>query len=284
MQKVFPSNKKSFSLSFNVRTPNKTRLKIQAFDSRKPYSFYYKTSHIVDPSGKDFNLTFPLSPNEMVVRIYPDEYDSYKSYLNFGTNQQQNIFISNEKVEPLKVKPIWLSEADRSFLNFAEKFATNASLYSATQPGGIPSIYKSDDGRFTIKYYDIIRNKDGTFATTPARIGQVSGDIEVSKRDFLRYTIPGRMAILLHEYAHKYINQRTGAKPSDESRADINAMNIYLSMGYSPIEALLVFLDVFDTANTRSNQLRYLNLREYVGKFMKGELPEYYKAMTKRAY
>ena len=76
---------------------------------------------------------------------------------------------------------------------------------------------------------------------TPARISRHDGVIEISKKYFKQYTVPMRMAILLHEFAHFYLNNN----PRDESEADLNALTIYLSMGYPRIEAYQAWLEVF---------------------------------------
>ena len=276
MQKVFPSNKRPFSLSLQVSTLMPMKLRVQAFDKRKPYSMYYKMAGKVDQNGRSFNLTFPLSPDELVVRVFPDSFKTYDEYKRFSNDAQRLISIKSTKVGLLKTTPIWLSKDDRDFIKFAEWFSTNASVLSATQTNSIPSIYKSDSGKFVINYFTKIRNKDGTYVSTPARVGHESGEIDVSKVDFMQYSIPGRMAILLHEYCHKYVNESTGLKMSDEIGADINALNIYLSLGYSPIEAGLVFLKVFETANNEFNHKRYIVLKDFMTKFVNGDLKQYY--------
>lgn len=274
-QKVFPSNKRPFSLDLRVSTLVPMKLRVQAFDKRKPYSIYYGMSGSVDSRGRSFNLTFPISPDELLVRVFPEMFKTYDEYQQYGKDAQK-INVLNAQVGPLKTTPIWLSKEDRDFIKFAEWFSTNASVLSATQANGIPSIYKSDSGKFVIHYHTKIRNKDGSYVNTPARIGHDSGEIDVSQVDFKKYSIPGRMAILLHEYCHKYVNESTGLKVSDEIGADINALNIYLSLGYSPIEAGLVFLKVFETANNEYNHKRYLALKDFMTKFVKGELKQYY--------
>lgn len=275
-QKVFPSNKRPFSLQLKLSTLVPMRLKIQAFDKRKPYSKYYGMGGTVDSRGRTFDLSFPISPDELVVRIFPEMFKTYDEYQRFAKDAQR-INVLNTQIGPLKTTPIWLSQDDRDFIKFAEWFATNASVLSATQADGIPSIYKSDSGKFVIHYHTgKIRNKDGSYVSTPARIGHNSGEIDVSREQFMQYSIPGRMAILLHEYCHKYVNESTGLKVSDEIGADINALNIYLSLGYSPVEAGLVFLKVFETANNEYNHRRYLALKDFMSKFVKGELKQYY--------
>lgn len=277
MQKVFPTNKKKFGLSFKAATAMPTNLKIVAYDKNKPHTYYYNTAGKVDSKGRQFDLKFPLSPDELVVQIYPDKFKNYQEYQRYGNPMEKNIAIGDTKLETLKSYPIWLSNDDREFIKFAEWFSSNAGILSATQANNVPSIYKSTNGKFEIHYFDVILNKDGGVVGTPARIGHNSGIIEISKRDFLRYTVQGRMAILLHEYAHKYINPRKGLKPQDEVGADINALNIYLSLGYSPIEAHLVFLKVFQNANNEFNHKRYLILNDFIQKFMAGQLDAYHK-------
>jgi hypothetical protein len=257
------------------------KLKIQAFDNNKPFSYYYNSATDVSQKGKRVTLKFPLSPNDLMIVIYPDSYSDYNDYMRQTGGAGAGFSIKNTKIETLKTYPIWLSKEDESFILFAEKFAKNAALYSATQSNGIPSIYKSDDGRFVINYFNIITERDGTTVSTPARIGHDSGEIDIAKNAFLKYTIPGRMAILLHEYAHKYLNTKSGLDMSDEIGADINALNIYLSLGFSPYEALNVFLSVFEGANNEMNHQRYLILNDFVDKFQKGELKQYYKTETK---
>lgn len=279
-QKVYPSNKRPFSLQLRVSTFVPMKLRVQAFDKNKPYSSYYGMSGTVDSRGRTFDLTFPISPDELVVRVFPEMFKSYDEYLQYGKDAQQ-VKVIDAQVGPLKTTPIWLSKEDRDFIKFAEWFATNASVLSATQADHIPSIYKSDSGKFVINYHNKIRNKDGSYVSTPARIGHDSGEIDVSKIDFMKYSIPGRIAILLHEYCHKYVNESTGLKVSDEIGADINALNIYLSLGYSPIEAGLVFLKVFETANNEYNHKRYLVLKDFMSKFVKGELKQYYTLVRK---
>ena len=43
---------------------------------------------------------------------------------------------------------------------------------------------------------------------TPARIGRRTGVIQVNKTQFEAFTIPMRMAILLHEFSHFYLNEK----------------------------------------------------------------------------
>ena len=124
------------------------------------------------------------------------------------------------------------------------------------------------NNKFTIKYFDIIREQiSGKTLNTPARIGHRTGIIEVSKIKFDSYTIPMRMIILLHEFSHKYKNPKIGLEISNEIGADINALYIYLGLGYSKIDAICVFANVFLKAQTQGNIERMRKIMDYIQKF-----------------
>jgi hypothetical protein len=95
-----------------------------------------------------------------------------------------------------KLDVIDFSNTDvRSFVNFATRFSYNAgTLASGT--------YVSDDRKFVIKYLPTIED-NGQEQTTPARIDITNGNIEISKKQYVKYTVPNRMAILLHEFSLK---------------------------------------------------------------------------------
>tara|TARA_R100001244_G_C5171163_1_gene131676 strand:- start:5153 stop:5902 length:750 start_codon:yes stop_codon:yes gene_type:complete len=147
----------------------------------------------------------------------------------------------------------------QSFINFAEEFCYNAgSIKTGAE-------YSSDDDIFRIKYLDDIRDL-GKVVATPARISQSDGLIEVSKADFLRYTVPMRMAILLHEFSHYYLNEVM----EDEIEADRNSLHLYLGMGYPRIDAYNVYLDVFENSPSELNVGRYEALNNIFKQNYKG--------------
>jgi hypothetical protein len=103
----------------------------------------------------------------------------------------------------------------------------------------------------------------GSEQTTPARIDVDSGLIEVSKKHFMDYTIPNRMAILLHEFSHIYLNDNI----DDEVEADLNGLLIYLGLGYPRIEAFEVFAKTFIVAPTEQNKMRYDKIKNFIDNF-----------------
>lgn len=259
-----PSNGLPFTLVIGIKTDKPQNITMMAKDAYKPDTFYVSRNGMVN-NYREFELKFPQTPKLLELSIFN------KSRISFNGEEDDSFKIT--KFEPTKVKtyPLWADQDIHNFVKFAKQFCENASILSAGDFK--PSIYRSDDGKFCIDYYNKIRSKkDGKILTTPARIGHATGIIEVSKNDFTRYTVPMRMAILLHEFSHKYMNPKLGRDISDETSADINALNIYLSLGYPTIEAQYAFLKVFKGANNEGNKRRYLILDDFIKKFTKGDL------------
>ena len=119
---------------------------------------------------------------------------------------------------------------------------------------------------FTIDKVKLL-GETGRYLNTPARIGHQTGNIEVSKEKFDKYTIPMRMMILLHEYSHVYRNPKIGLQIDDEVGADINALYIYLGLGFSKIDAICVYANVFLKAQTQGNIKRMRKIMDYIAKF-----------------
>ncbi len=260
-----PSNGLPFSLVIGVKASTPIDICIQAKDAYKPNSFYINRNGKIENGYRVFELKFPQSPKLLQISVFNKAVGNYPSV-------EDNTF-EIVKFEPNELKncPLWADKDIHNFVKFAQEFCANCSVISA---GNFkPSIYRSDCGKFCIDYYQKIRNrKTGAYVSTPARIGHSTGIIEISKRDFDGYTIPMRMAILLHEFSHKYMNPKIGREISDEVSADINALNIYLSLGYPTIEAQYAFLKVFKGANNDFNKKRYLILDDFIKKFVNGEL------------
>ena len=72
-----------------------------------------------------------------------------------------------------------------------------------------------------------------------------------------------RMAILLHEYSHYYLNKN----PSNEVEADLNGLKLYLELGYPKIDIYNVFLNVFKSSPSLQNKKRFKKLDSLVKKF-----------------
>jgi hypothetical protein len=111
----------------------------------------------------------------------------------------------------------------------------------------------------------IISSKSGKELETPARISKESGRIQVSQKKFVPDTVPMRMAILLHEYSHFYVNKDI----NDESEADLNGLLIYLGLGYPRFEGHEAFLKTFISTPSEQNKIRYDKIKSFIDNFEK---------------
>jgi hypothetical protein len=80
-------------------------------------------------------------------------------------------------------------------------------------------------------------------------------------------TIPMRMAILLHEFSHFYLNSDI----SNETEADLNGLTIYLGLGYPIREAYEAFGTTFIGYPSEQNKKRY----DIINKFIREYIDEY---------
>lgn len=263
------TDRRPLTILAKVKTNGRQRIRIVARDLNKPNTVYGDRGRWIN--GEDvLEIKMPKSPTETQIIVYNE------SNPNIAKGNDDKTFKVVLEPAELKTCPMFLSEKQRSFIKFAQEFSENAGILGADYniDGKVfPSIYGSDDGQFYIHYFDVIRDKKtGNFVGTPARIGHDSGIIEVSKRDFMKYSVPMRMVILLHEYNHKYGNPLVNRKISDESSSDILGLFMYLSLGYSEIEAHQAFLKVFRGAKNEANHKRYKIINDFIDRYSKGEI------------
>jgi len=264
MRLLLPLNRVPIALVLGIRTRKPEKMVVQVSNNTKSNTNYISREFTID-GYRELNLNLPQSPKAALIRIYNTNVGDLEA-------KQDNSFVI-EKLddESLEQCPVRMKKDTQSFVEFAQLFSENASQLSAGTKK--PSIYRSNDGKFQFDYYNQIFDKrTSSYVTTPARIGHTSGVIDVSKKDFINYTVPMRMIILLHEYSHKYLNPEINKPIAYETGADINALNIYLSLGYPPTEAYYAFLHVFKDANNEDNAKRMVIIDDFIKKFTKGEI------------
>lgn len=248
MVKTIQLNDKPTKLKIVISAIYRTKLWIMVKDKDRPNTYYTKRYGFVSGT-QEFYVLMPQSPINAQVIIYNDENGIIRNDNSFKVLEITALDYDLPKNN--------FSKKTSSFIKFAQEFCDEAGYISASPKG---DIYKSNNGRFRIDYFDAIRNNSGVVLKTPARISQITGKIEVSAEQFRTFTIPMRMAILLHEYSHFYLNKN----PSNEIEADINGLNIYLKLGYPKIDIYNVFLNVFQTAPSEGNKARFEKLDNFV--------------------
>lgn len=198
-------------------------------------------------------VRMPDSPEVSVVDVYKKNgKDIIQDDGTFKIESVKKIALERK----LDLNDIGNSEI-RSFIDFAKRFCFNLD----NLPTG--KYYESKDGMFTILFSDTILYQNGKEMTTPARISRTTGIIQVSKKAFLKMTYPMRLAILLHEMSHFYLNE----KIDDEMEADLNGLLLYLGLGYPRIEAHEAWLGTFIDRPTELNKKRYDLIKKFINDF-----------------
>lgn len=250
-----------------VATKRPQKIQLYAFDPTKKDTHYLNIGGWVKDKSPDglyrrkFEIYLPQSPENLNLAVFNRAAGNKKNDPSFK--------VEKFGVEKLKKWNIWTKPHTNRAVRFFQMFSENAGVLRAQRQGESDEIgnYASDDGKVRIKYVDIIRSKEtGKPMTTPARISNKTGIIEVAKYYFRNYSVQMRMMILLHEYSHYWLNDDI----RNEIKADLNGLYVYLGNGYSPIEAHRAFLYVFSNYDTPQNQVRYKMIQKYIYDFMSG--------------
>jgi hypothetical protein len=259
-----PTNHFPFQIEFTIESANPVQMRIVAVDPYKPATKYIDIKGSVDKQ-RVFEIPFPVSPKRLKIVLFNVE----NGDLPYGDDP--TFSVKDIKVRKLKEYDVWWNQDTKNFYKFAVEFSENAGVLSAGEKK--PHIYRSDDGKFTIDYYNLIYDRPTKqLLSTPARIGHNTGVIEVSKEKFLRYTVPMRLIILLHEFSHKYLNPNLKRDIGYETGADIQGLYVYLGKGWSKQEAHRAFLTVFRDADGKENHKRYKILKDFIDRYDKGEI------------
>lgn len=248
----YNSENEKMCLYITVKCKGTKTFRIWAEDFGKRNSKYADREIVVN-GERQIYFSFPVSPRKLFIGC-----------VDVHNPKSKDFDVKVEKGD-LRDYNVWLDQDVRDFMKLAIYFS-QVSGFKAGTPDG--TVFKTDDEKFSIKYFDVIR--DGLARkpiNTPARIGHKTGIIETAKIKFDKYTIPMRIMILLHEFSHKFKNPKIGLEISNEFGADINGLYIYLGMGFSKIDAICVFAKVFLKAQTPGNIARMRKINDYVNKF-----------------
>jgi len=246
------SNYQEFILMVVVSTTSPQKIRVILKDAEYKDTIFTDRYHVVDGSYT-FYIRVPVSGKKALLVIYNDDIG------NIPSISDKTFTLVKAKMLPLEKRYDCVDMTDtyiKSYVKFCTKFCFNA--------GHLPSgTYKSSDGLYTIEYLPIIADDNGAEVNTCARISKDNGMIQVSQKKFVPMTVPMRMAIMLHEFSHFFVNDNM----NDEIEADLNAMIIYLCLGYPRIEAMQAFTEAFQGAPTDQNVERVEIVREFLMEF-----------------
>lgn len=249
-----PTRYEEFTLLIKVKTARPEKIHLIVSDEKLRNTKF--TDRWKTVNGEcSFFVRMPVSGEYTLINVFNER--------NGQNDESDKSFqVVEIKKIPLEKKLDLLdftNENLKSFINFCTKFCFNAGNLSS-------GIYKSSDGKFMIEYLPtIISSRSGQELQTPARISKDSGRIQVSQKKFIPSTVPMRMAIMMHEYSHYYVNQDI----DNESEADLNGLLIYLGLGYPRFEAHNAFLNTFISTPTELNKNRYDKIKNFIDDFEK---------------
>lgn len=238
-----------------IKTSSPEMMVLKVYDSSQANTFFADREKTVDGYQELF-IRMPVSAYATTIEVYNKKNGNKKK------NEDNSFEVTTVERLPLQItlnKTNMNTAAVRNFVSFATKFSFNAGWLSA------PKDYMSTVGGYKIEYLPyIINNKTGEKMATPARISLGNGRIQVSQSAFINYTIPMRMAILLHEFSHYYLN----SDKSDETEADLNGLTIYLGLGYPIHEAHQAFIKAFIGYPTDQNKQRYDIINRFIDNYI----------------
>lgn len=232
-------------------------LEVAIYDHKRPNTAFFARKEDFTKTEKNYyEINLPKVNDEISLAIFSrDEKININDYVKITRLEIKDMDYQRPKFDAMT----------ESFIKLIEDFSMQA--------GYLPSNYKfiSDDGNFEIRYLPYIPTDNGGIHVTPARIHVSENFVEVSKMHFERKPVPRRVAILLHEMAHNFVN----VDQDDEVEADLNAAKIYLALGYPKSEFLYAFSKTFKTYSDEqfekliSNASWYSNYKTNVNRLAK---------------
>lgn len=252
MDQIWDINNRKATLDVSIKCQGVCLFRVYA-EGLTTNSKYVDRTIEVD-GFRTIELKFPVSPKKIRIVVEKDK-----------RSEDKSDFIVKVSERELVTYNIHIDNTTDNFLNILVPFCQMSGFMHAP-PGG--RFISSKDKKFNIRFLPVIRDyRTGTVLNTPARIGHTTGIIEISKMKYDRYTVPMRIIIGLHEFCHKWKNPEINLPIEHESGADINALYIYLGLGFSKVDAIYVFANVFYKAQTDENIQRLRKIQKYIAAF-----------------
>lgn len=243
------------TIEVKVRASRPLTMRLQVYDEKKENTFLLdRTAPLAAGVTETYFVQMPLVPALTGITVFDDERGEE------ADNGSIEVLSIRKRGLPRQMDVSGMSDAKvRSFVRFAQRFAYNAGWLPTNEEG---KYYCSDDGQFKIRFMAAIVDGNRE-VSTPARINKFTQVIEVSKRKFAELSVPERFCILVHEFAHLFMNE----DPANELEADLNGLTVYLALGYPRIEAHEVFLKTFYDAPSDANMSRYRHIENFINNF-----------------
>lgn len=250
------------TLKIDIVAKSQCQVNLQVCDWSQPFTFFTKRFRQFAPAEKQsLYVQMPRTGKGIEITIFEE-----------GMNQAdapRSFTIEKMRLRPLvrQMRVIdYTNKYIRNFIPFAEKFCFNAGVLPTYNNRNYTNVPESAVRRmlftgpiFEIKYVSVIQEK-GMAHLTPARIGIFDKIIEIAKSKYQPMTIPGRMAVICHEFAHLHMNNEM----EDEAEADINGCKLYIALGYPIIELYEMYQSMFYQSQTDVNFERYEKVKKFI--------------------
>lgn len=248
MKLSFHTRNKPVQIELVFKVKNPKVIRVVAFDSNFPKTILFDRTAYTE-SKENVLIKMPLSPKVCTVLIN-----------DIANLEDNSITVNSSKKSRLKRE---LSENEihdpffREFVKFIEKFAYNANYLETGK------IYTSEHSHYAIQYLETIISSDGKPLTTPAMIREDSGFMKFAKSRINSFTVPGIIAIGLHEFSHNFLNEN----PDNEEEADLNSLITYLGLGFPLVEAYKAWENIYQFTNTPQNEARSSKVTDLLLKY-----------------
>lgn len=217
-------------ISFKIDTTSPQMVSIIGYDGTKESTVYFARTLNVKQRNQIVQIPMPVSPKKLTLVIE-------QSNGAYGSNFNLYDFVVSDLPEKVTAFPPKTIE----FYNFLKSFSKKAGYIK-------PGFYVSKDENHMIWAKPHL-DDDGT----PARVNRRTGVVKFNISKMKDYTVFMRIFIGLHEFFH-YALQTT-----DEVKADMGALKVYLSMGYPKSEANYAMTKIFDDSPSAIKRVEVLD-------------------------
>lgn len=239
MLQQIPTYRNKCSLKLTINSDTKRIVSIVGFDHTQKNTDYFKREMFLKGGTQEFLFNMPQSPKKLSVYI-------------FEPSQKVDNFNAKIKLVPLEQVALYVDQLTADFIKFSQWFSEKCGVLPIGD-------YTNKKKQFLIEYVNTIKDYDRqgnlVAVNTPSRIHKTNNSIQVEKSTFDKFTIPIRNLILLHEYSHNFLSKTR----DNEVQADLNALNIYLSLGYPYYEAKYGFDNIFTNSSVNNARMQYID-------------------------
>jgi hypothetical protein len=251
MNWYFPTNNKGIDVHVHVNAKNACEIQMHTNCLDSDVVFNLRREKI--KQGKQtIIMKVPFSPQNTIVNVV----GSIPNNINVAVT-----------TTPCNSYQIPIGKTQTEFIEFAQAFAW-AVMNGKLKPSD--EIYKSSNGNFKFVLLPKIVNYYGRAIGSPA---SVDGDKKVIICDYeliTHYTLAGMIALLCHEYAHVFANEKEGYAASSEEAADKFGLRLFLAAGYGESEYLNALKQTFKRVDTSENRRRMQLIVDHAKQINKG--------------